>query len=81
MDEDDDSLGSEVSRLAKITCEPVRVQLNAVRAGEDIRIPVNAEMIIHGELDGPWESMEGPLIVESTDKVTERQAVRLAVAC
>ena len=68
----------ECARLQRITCETKTTVPFTIRASEDLKIPMNSGMLISGSLDGPWEEIQGPLIVQGLEKNAEKQAVRFA---
>ena len=75
----DECLKIEYERLRKIKHEEKLATAEcSVRMKETIVIPVNTEVVITGSLCGPWSCLEGPLVVEGSDKVAERQGIRLA---
>ena len=77
-EQDDGGLENEYERIRKIIWEPNQDPRRCVCAGEDLTIPVNTAVTVPGCLDGNWGDVEGPLIIQGVDRLTEKQAVRLA---
>ena len=71
---------AEYARLRQITFEVEPTTTLTVRAGKEMRIPVNSEVLISGSLDGPWQKIEGPLIVQGCEQIAQKQSVRFANA-